>query len=117
MVTRGMRRSTGHREERIVTNEDGSIIAAWHPEPKSPYKFTKPVPRQHDMEAATLPSQNMMKVQAVEEMQELYHHKPRRLQVRDLMRLTWTTKKRWFPGVTHYRKDASRNSPRERPYM
>ena len=59
MVTRGMRRSTGHREERIVTNEDGSIIAAWHPEPKFPYRFTKPVPRQHDMEAATLPSQKM----------------------------------------------------------
>ena len=58
-----------------------------------------------------------MKVQAVEEMQELYHHKPRRLQVRDLMRLTWTTKKRWFPSVTHDRKRASRDIQRERPYM
>ena len=56
-MTRGMRRSSGHREERIVTNEDGSIIAAWHPEPKFPYKYTKPVPRQHDMSANVSPSQ------------------------------------------------------------
>ena len=58
-----------------------------------------------------------MKVQAVEDMQELYHHKHRRLQVRDLMRLTWTTKRRWFPNVTHNRKMAAKDSPRERPFM
>merc|ERR1712029_1095667 len=115
--TRGLRKLTNHREERIVTNEDGSVIIAWHPEPKFPYKYTKPVPRQHDMEAAVPPSQLEMKVQAVEDMKELYHHKNKRLQVRDLMRLTWTTKKRWFPDVTHNRKAAARDSPRERPFM
>ena len=37
-----------------------------------------------------------MQVQAIEDMKELYHHKPERLARRDLMRLTWTSKHRWF---------------------
>ena len=41
----GVRNSTPYREEKIVTNEDGSIIICWHPEPKFPYEFTQPVPR------------------------------------------------------------------------
>jgi len=114
-----MRRSAGHREERIVCNEDGSIIMAWHPETKVPYKFTKPVPRNHDLQSTPENTQTSLRlqVQAITDMEELYHHKPRRLQIRDLMRMTWTTKKRWFPRVTHMRRDAATNSPKERPYM
>ena len=42
---RGVKSSIPYREEKIVTNEDGSIIICWHPEPKFPYEFTQPVPR------------------------------------------------------------------------
>ena len=42
---RGVKNSIPYREEKIVTNEDGSIIICWHPEPKFPYEFTQPVPR------------------------------------------------------------------------
>ena len=42
--TRGLRR-VPYREERVVTNEDGSVIVCWHPEPKFPYEFTQPIPR------------------------------------------------------------------------
>ena len=41
---RGLRNSV-YREERIVANEDGSMIICWHPEPKFPYECTQPVPR------------------------------------------------------------------------
>ena len=44
-ANRGVRNSTPYREEKVVTNEDGSIIICWHPEPKFPYEFTQPVPR------------------------------------------------------------------------
>ena len=64
-----------------------------------------------------------MKVQAVEDMKELYHHKDERLQRRDLMRLTWTSKHRWF-GVSSARKTVGRASyfsikrnAREKPYL
>ena len=42
---RGVKNSIPYREEKIVTNEDGSIIICWHPEPKFPYEFTQPIPR------------------------------------------------------------------------
>ena len=70
-----------------------------------------------------------MKVQAVEDMKELYHHKNERLQRRDLMRLTWTSKHRWF-GKSMARKRQGDNwtpmttaeygvkrTVRERPYL
>merc|ERR1712088_833423 len=85
---RGLRKAP-YREERIVTNEDGSVIVCWHPEPKFPYEFTQPIPR-------NIPTEQTMQVQAIEDMKELYHHKPERFARRDLMRLTWTSKHRWF---------------------
>ena len=41
---RGLRKAA-YREERIVTNQDGSVIVCWHPEPKFPYELTQPIPR------------------------------------------------------------------------
>ena len=59
-----------------------------------------------------------MNVQAVEDMKELYHRKDERLQRRDLMRLTWTTKHRWF-GQSDARKQIryKKRTARERPYL
>ena len=70
-----------------------------------------------------------MKVQAVEDMKELYHHKNERLQRRDLMRLTWTTKHRWFGKGNARKRQGDQWTPmtsdhhgvkrtvRERPYL
>ena len=44
-ITKRGVRNGAYREERVVTNEDGSIIVCWHPEPKFPYEFTQPIPR------------------------------------------------------------------------
>ena len=60
-----------------------------------------------------------MQVQAVEDMKELYHHKNERLARRDLMRLTWTSKHRWF-GKSMAQKlkyGIDKESTRERPYL
>ena len=55
----------------------------------------------------------------MEDMKELYHHKHDRFKVRDLMRLTWTSKYKWIrPQLKHKRYyDFSKRYPRERPYM
>ena len=59
-----------------------------------------------------------MKVQAVEDMKQLYHFKHERLARRDLMRLTWTAKHRWFlkaPGRKEVK--VGMRAKRERPYL
>ena len=43
---RGLRSGTSYRDEKVVTNEDGSIVVCWHPEPKFPYELTQAVPRE-----------------------------------------------------------------------
>ena len=61
-----------------------------------------------------------MQVQAVEDMKELYHHKNERLARRDLMRLTWTSKHRWFGrnrAQMLVREMREKDSRRERPYL
>ena len=112
VVFRGLRSksASSYRDERVVLNEDGSMFICWHPEPKFPYELTRPVPKQ----AAGTETDSKLKIQAVEDMKELYHHKPERLQRRDLMRLTWTTKHRWFPKH-RWRKE--RKDPKERPFL
>ena len=50
LVSKRGLRNQPYREERIVTNEDGSIIVCWHPEPKFPYEFTQPIPRNKPVE-------------------------------------------------------------------
>ena len=108
-LSRNLRnQATTHKEDKVVFNEDGSIIVCWHPEPKFPYEYSRPLPEK------TLETDSKLKVQAVEDMKELYHHKPERLQRRDLMRLTWTTKHRWWTN-TYWRKQ--RKDPKERPFL
>merc|ERR1712083_784807 len=108
---RGLRKAA-YREERIVTNQDGSVIVCWHPEPKFPYELTQPIPR-------NIPTEQTMQVQAVEDMKELYHHKNERLARRDLMRLTWTSKHRWFgrSRAQSMRMKIHDQNSRERPYL
>ena len=108
-VSRSLRnQSARNKDEKVVFNEDGSIIVCWHPEPKFPYEYSRPLPEKK------LETDSKLKVQAVEDMKDLYHHKPERLQIRDLMRLTWTTKQRWW-GNTYWRR--GRKDPKERPYL
>ena len=110
LSVRGLRNrvTPGYRDEKVVANEDGSIIICWHPEPKFPYEYSRPLP------VKTVETDSKLKVQAVEDMKELYHHKPDRLKTRDLMRLTWTTKHRWLPN-TYWRRQ--RQDPKERPFL
>ena len=105
--------SAPYREERIVVSNDGCIVCCWHPEPKFPYEFTRPIPRS---EISGTPSP--LKIQVTEDMKELYHHKPERFHRRDLMKLTWTTKHRWFPNRKR-REQAmhERKNPREKPFL
>ena len=59
-----------------------------------------------------------MKVQAIEDMKELYHHKNERFARRDLMRLTWTAKHRWFKKAPGCKENKiAQRAVRERPFL
>ena len=109
----GLRKpSPAYREERIAVTEDGAVIACWHPPPKFPYEMSRGLPVQ---ESAT---SSPLKVTVTEDMKELYHHKPERFARRDLMRITWTTKHKWFPSKRRiYAEIDEKKNPREKPYM
>lgn len=106
----------GYREERIVLSDDGAIIACWHPQPKFPYELSRPIPRSTENSTSSV-----MNTQVTEEMKELYHHKPERFQRRDLMKVTSTTKHRWFPhphSVAREKKERREQKwPREKPFL
>ena len=102
-----------YREERVVVTKDGAVICCWHPQPKFPYEYSRPIPRADIAETSSL-----LKVQVTEDMKELYHHKPERFHRRDLMKLTWTTKHRWFPTRKRQEKEIhERRHPREKPFL
>ena len=102
-----------YREERVVLTSDGAVICCWHPQPKFPYELSRPIPRS---EMTGTPSP--LKVQMTDDMKELYHHKPERFHRRDLMRLTWTTKHKWFGNKKHIEKEMNeRKNPREKPFL
>jgi len=105
--------SSGYRDERIVVTEDKTVIACWHPPPQFPYEMSRPIPRQENTG-----SSSPLKVQVTDDMKELFHHKHDRFLRRDLMRITWTTKHRWFPNRSRQvrLRDQAKN-PREKPYM
>ena len=109
----GVRRpSPAYREESIAVTEDGAVLACWHPPPKFPYEMTRGLPVQE--RAASSP----LKVTVTEDMKELYHHKHERFARRDLMRITWTTKHKWFPSKRRiWREIDEKKNPREKPYM
>ena len=106
--------SSKYRDEGICVNTTGDIICAWHPQPKFPYEFSQPIQRSEITD-----TNSKLKVQHVEGMKDLYHYKHERFQRRELMRLTWTTKHRWFPnfGRRERLKIAARNLPREKEYL
>jgi large subunit ribosomal protein L42 len=105
--------SQPYREERVVVTSDGAVICCWHPQPKFPYELSKPIPRS---EISGTPSP--LKVQMTEDMKALYHHKPERFHRRDLMKLTWTTKHKWFPNRKKQEKEMDeRKNPREKPFL
>lgn len=77
--------------ERIVVTDDGSVVVCWHPEKPFPYEFSKPIPEIVSQENSVLKIQNMSEVYSI--------FKPNKEEFvrEELMKITYTTKHRWFP--------------------
>merc|ERR1711915_280392 len=113
-VTFNSEKSNNYRDEGICLNTTEDIICCWHPPPKFPYELSQPISR-----SSNLVTDSKLNVQHVQEMQDMYNFKHERFQRRELMRLTWTTKHRWFPnfGRKERLKTAAKSNPREKEYL
>lgn len=99
---------TESKEEMTIT-DDGSVIICWHPEKPFPYECSKPVPVE-----VTAQSKTVLKVDDKEEMYKVFRHKKEELVREELMKITYTTKHRWFPRS---RDKKAKKTPPNRPYL
>ncbi|XP_067012206.1 large ribosomal subunit protein mL42 [Anabrus simplex] len=78
-------------EEYVVMSDDGSTIVCWHPEPTFPYECSRPLPdvAQEQFSVLNVPYKSgvssVMKKKSDEAVRQ------------ELMKITHTTKHRWFP--------------------
>ncbi|RZF49181.1 hypothetical protein LSTR_LSTR008467 [Laodelphax striatellus] len=90
------------REDRIAITDDGSTIVCWHPKKSFPYEFTKSLP------VEVIPENTVLKVQNKSDIYEVFKQHDEVQMREELMRMTHTTKHRWFPNNQRYRKTFKR---------
>jgi len=94
-------------EEKIVLADSGSTIVCWHPEQSFPYEHSLPLP------IKSCNVNQVLKDSTQEAVDELLNSKPQ-FQREYLMKVTSTTKHRWFPRPG--KKFAKKTDP-DREYL
>lgn len=95
--------------EAVAVSPNGKTIVAWHPEPDYPYELTKPLPVASETQSASL-----LKDESLRTAMSAFKEKRPEVAREELMRLTHTTKHRWFPRS---RDKRAKNTPMDRPYL
>ncbi|KAM7343516.1 mitochondrial ribosomal protein L42 [Cochliomyia hominivorax] len=95
--------------EAVAVSSNGKTIVAWHPEPEFPYEFTKPLPTAAEKQSASL-----IKEEALVSAMSAFKEKRPEVAREELMRLTHTTKHRWYPRS---RDKKAKKTPMDRPYL
>ncbi|XP_023301602.2 39S ribosomal protein L42, mitochondrial [Lucilia cuprina] len=95
--------------EAVAVSTNGKTIVAWHPEPDFPYECTKPLPVASETQSASL-----IKDEAIGSAMSAFKEKRPEVAREELMRLTHTTKHRWFPRS---RDKRAKTTPMDRPYL
>lgn len=91
--------------------DDGAYFVCWHAEKKFPYEFTRPIPQPSDEYIET---QSPLKMQNPADVYDVFQEKSPELIRQELMKITYTTKHRWFPRP---RDKYAKKTPRDREYM
>ncbi|XP_065207009.1 large ribosomal subunit protein mL42 [Planococcus citri] len=99
---------TDSKEEMTVT-DDGGVIVCWHPEKPFPYECSKPLPVQD-----AKPSKTILKMEDKEEVYRVFRNKNEEMVRQELMKLTFTTKHRWYPRS---RDSKAKKTRPNRPYL
>jgi hypothetical protein len=93
-----------------------NMFVCWHPEVPFPYEMTKPI----DMSAPV--SDSHLKVQSILPVKEAFRKKHEKLMIQELVKLTYSTKHRFYGKLGMSRRRTWRdNDPnkekRNRPYL
>lgn len=93
----------------VAVTKNGKTIVAWHPETPFPYEHTKPLPQTVETQ-----SSEVIKETALQTAMSAFKNKHPEVARQELMKLTHTTKHRWFPRS---RDKKAKNTPMDRPYL
>lgn len=98
-----------YSDNKVVFTDDGSTVVCWHPEKEFPYEYTLPLP-----ELSNVKTDSILRLQSREEVTSLLHSKKPEFVRKELMRITHTTKHRWFPKMP---KSMKPKPPPDREYL
>ncbi|EDW70090.1 large ribosomal subunit protein mL42 [Drosophila virilis] len=93
----------------VAVTRNGKTIVAWHPDTPFPYEHTKPLPTIVENQTS-----EVIKEAALKTAMNAFKNKHPEVARQELMRLTHTTKHRWFPRA---RDKKAKKTPMDRPYL
>ena len=94
----------------IGLSKDETTFVAWHPNRRDfPYEFSLPIPTVQEQQSASL-----LKEKAVLTAYNAFKSKHPEVARQELMKMTYTTKHRWYPRS---RDKRAKNTPMDRPYL
>ncbi|KAH8302385.1 hypothetical protein KR044_005900 [Drosophila immigrans] len=93
----------------VAVTKNGKTIVAWHPETPFPYEHTKPLPQ-----IVARQSSQVIKEEALQSAMSAFKNKHPEVAREELMKLTHTTKHRWFPRA---RDKKAKKTQMDRPYL
>ncbi|XP_031837991.1 mitochondrial ribosomal protein L42 [Nomia melanderi] len=92
----------------LVVPLNKELIVCWHPEQEFPYEYSLPLPEEKKL------SNSVLRI-GEKEIADTFYHKRREVIIEELSKMTYTTKHRWYPRSSKYRK--RRFTEPERPYL
>ncbi|XP_055918378.1 39S ribosomal protein L42, mitochondrial [Eupeodes corollae] len=95
--------------EAIAVTDNGKTIVAWHPDQPFPYECSRPIPP-----VVSKDSGSLLKEASLTTAMRAFKDKHPEVARQELMKLTHTTKHRWFPRS---RDKRAKKTPMDRPYL
>lgn len=95
--------------EAVAVTKNGRTIVAWHPDTPFPYEKTQPLPKFTEVQTS-----DVIKESALKTAMQAFGRKHPEVARQELMKLTHTTKNRWFPRA---RDKKAKKTPMDRPYL
>ncbi|XP_022901808.2 large ribosomal subunit protein mL42 [Onthophagus taurus] len=98
----------GSSSSKFAKTDDGSTFVFWHPKKEFSYENTRPLPE------VKAESSGVLKTELSHQLKEVFNKKSPDMAREELMRITYTTKHKWFPRS---RDRKAKKTPMDREYL
>jgi len=95
--------------QQVAATDNGKMYVAWHPDQDFPYECSKPIPPNEVTNTGSLIKEN-----ALNNAMAAFKGKHPEFARQELMKLTYTTKHRWYPRA---RDNKAKKTPMDREYL